>query len=322
MSNPAQPRLNADKPHLWKSDAAKSVDSFNRWFMREAPAAFRATRLETTRRVIDALIATDDLRKLSPDVLKTHPAALSVLRMCAAPPLAVDRLAGLAKVKRQLVQRMEQGRLPTRAAAAELDAALGRILDLVGKLLDEDVFPWIGGGKRPTRAQRERAATIVADRLCGAVANPIVRNAQERRQLNAIAEYLDRLGYHEKAHPPAVPIQEMEAGTYAFHLNLWVGESRRVKIPIDVVIQPRALRSDRLPLLLEAKSAGDFANTNKRRKEEATKVRQLRETYGDSIVFVLFLCGYFDTAYLGYEAAEGIDWVWEHRIDDLAQLGL
>ena len=24
--------------------------------------------------------------------------------------------------------------------------------------------------------------------------------------------------------------------------------------------------------------------------------------------------------YLGYEAAEGLDWVWEHRIDDLLQL--
>jgi hypothetical protein len=38
--------------------------------------------------------------------------------------------------------------------------------------------------------------------------------------------------------------------------------------------------------------------------------------------FVLFLCGYFDGGYLGYEAAEGIDWVWEHRIDDLAAFGL
>lgn len=27
--------------------------------------------------------------------------------------------------------------------------------------------------------------------------------------------------------------------------------------------------------------------------------------------FILFLCGYFDSGYLGYEAAEGIDWVWE-----------
>jgi hypothetical protein len=29
----------------------------------------------------------------------------------------------------------------------------------------------------------------------------------------------------------------------------------------------------------------------------------------------------FDSGYLGYESAEGIDWVWEHRIDDLAEFG-
>ena len=34
------------------------------------------------------------------------------------------------------------------------------------------------------------------------------------------------------------------------------------------------------------------------------------------------LGGYFGSDYLGYEAAEGIDWVWEHRIDDLVKLGL
>jgi hypothetical protein len=61
---------------------------------------------------------------------------------------------------------------------------------------------------------------------------------------------------------------------------------------------------------------------NKRRKEEATKMVQLRETFGSSVEFVLFLCGYFDGGYLGYEATEGIDWIWEHRIGDLDQLGL
>ena len=75
-----------------------------------------------------------------------------------------------------------------------------------------------------------------------------------------------------------------------------------------------------LGVTVEAKSAGDFTNTNKRRKEEATKVRQLKQTYGESIDLTLFLCGYFDAGYLGYEAAEGIDWVWEHRIDDMEQL--
>lgn len=45
-------------------------------------------------------------------------------------------------------------------------------------------------------------------------------------------------------------------------------------------------------------------------------MNQLRRTYGPGVRFILFLCGYFDSGYLGYEAAEGIDWVWEHRIGE------
>jgi hypothetical protein len=52
------------------------------------------------------------------------------------------------------------------------------------------------------------------------------------------------------------------------------------------------------------------------------KMSQLRSAYGKKVQFNLFLCGYFDSGYLGYEAAEGIDWVWEHRIDDIALLGI
>jgi len=51
-------------------------------------------------------------------------------------------------------------------------------------------------------------------------------------------------------------------------------------------------------------------------------VAQLTSTYGSAVRFILFLCGYFDSGYLGYEAAEGIDWVWEHRMADLAEFGL
>jgi hypothetical protein len=40
------------------------------------------------------------------------------------------------------------------------------------------------------------------------------------------------------------------------------------------------------------------------------------------VEFVLFLCGYFNAGYLGYEAADGIDWIWDNRIEDMDQLGL
>jgi len=315
-------RINADKPHLWKADIAASVDRFNQWFMRFAPEAFRSTRVKTTEHVKAALLATNDLRALNAATLKASPGALPTLRMCTAPPLAVDRLIGLADASKNLVGRMEEGKLPAKMQAANVDAELRKLCHILTRLLDRDIFPWLDGGAGPTDHERDRASTIVADRLCSAVANPIVRNAQEQRQLALIGDYLDKRGYRKQAHPTGKPLTEMEPGTYTFRMNLPVGKVLKVNIPVDVVVQPKRLRKDRLPILIEAKSAGDFTNTNKRRKEEATKIHQLQATHGPSVAFVLFLCGYFGSDYLGYEAAEGIDWVWEHRIDDLAKLGL
>jgi hypothetical protein len=315
-------RVNSNRTDLWKADIAKSVDRFNQWFMEFAPVAFRSTRVKTTEHVKAALLATHDLRTLDPPTLKAHPDVLPTLRMCTAPPLAVDRLIGLAGASKNLVGRMEDGKLPPRMKTAELHADLFQICRILSHLLDRDIFPWLDNQKAPTNHERDRASTIVADRLCSAVANPIVRNAQEQRQLAMIGGYLDKRGYRKRPHPPGKPLTEMQPGTYTFRMNLSVGKALKVNIPVDVVIQPNKLRNDRLPVLIEAKSAGDFTNTNKRRKEEATKIHQLQTAYGKNVAFVLFLCGYFGSDYLGYEAAEGIDWVWEHRIEDLAKLGL
>lgn len=242
--------------------------------------------------------------------------------MCTAPPLAVDRLTGLADTSKNLVGRMEKGKLPIKMHVLDLDTELTNICRILARLLDRDIFPWLDNRKPPTDQERDRASTIVADRLCSAVANPIVRNAQEQRQLALIGDYLDRRGYRKQAHPAGKPLTAMEPGTYTFRMNVPCGKAHKVNIPVDVAIQRKKLAKDRLPILIEAKSAGDFTNTNKRRKEEATKVRQLQATYGDTVAYVLFLCGYFGSDYLGYEAAEGIDWVWEHRIEDLDKLGL
>ncbi len=97
----------------------------------------------------------------------------------------------------------------------------------------------------------------------------------------------------------------MQPGTFSFRLNipvLLLGGSKQVNIPIDIVIMPLQSNPGDLPLLIEAKSAGTYRNPNKRRKEEAIKVSQLRSNYGNNVRFVLFLCGYFDSGYLGYEA--------------------
>ncbi len=157
--------------------------------------------------------------------------------------------------------------------------------------------------------------------MCGAVADPIIRNAQEQRQLATIREWLEAHGYSYLPGGTGLKFNTIEPGNFTFRLNIPVNlqsGKKQVNIPVDTVIMPLNSSQSDLPLLIEAKSAGDFTNPNKRRKEEAAKVAQLKNSYGDNIRFILFLCGYFDSGYLAYEAAEGIDWVWEHRVDDLA----
>lgn len=183
------------------------------------------------------------------------------------------------------------------------------------------MFPWVETGKTADDAAVHRSATVVADRLCGALADPIIRNAQEERQLSEIRKYLADKGYVEKR--PTGSIDDMEPGTFAFRVNVLVPTATgSVNVSIDAMIQPKTSPPLKLPIMIEAKSAGDFTNVNKRRKEEGQKGRQLRGHFGDRLTYVLFLCGYFGKKYLEYEADEDFDWIWEHRISDLDQLGL
>lgn len=318
--------VNLDKPQQWKADIAASVDMYNDWFMRFAPDAFRTTRLRTTKDVEAALQATRNLTDIRPAMLRLHPEILPTLRMSTCPPIAVDRLIGLAGVSSSLVRSMEiEKRLPPRMSVASADADLEKIADIIERMADPDIFPWIGRGVPAEQTEIHRAATIVADRLCGAVANPIIRNAQEKRQLALIKVWLEGKGYRQLPGGDGVKFNAMPPGTFSFRMNVPIkleGGIQSINIPIDAVVMSKTAAAGEMPIFFEAKSAGDFTNTNKRRKEEAMKMAQLRSTYGSGVRFNLFLCGYFDSGYLGYEAAEGIDWVWEHRIDDLAAFGI
>lgn len=319
--------INRDKPDLWKNDILQSVDLYNSWFMEFAPKAFRDTRVITANCVERALIDTGYLENISVELLKNHPEVLPILRMSTCPPIARDRLVGLAGVSKSLVENMEdteKPRVSPRMAADRLSEELAKIAQIINRMADPDIFIWLPEKRKPTEQEVQRSATVVADRLCGAVADPIIRNAQEKRQLAAVAGFLQDRGYN--AARAGTKYNEMIAGTFSFHTNVPVlvaeGAEDNINIPVDVVILPKSAHDGDFPLLIEAKSAGDFTNVNKRRKEEAAKMQQLKNTYGHTVSYSLFLCGYFDSGYLGYEAAEGIDWIWEHRISDLEQLGI
>jgi XamI restriction endonuclease len=314
--------INADKPNLWKADISKSVRLYNEWFLRFAPKAYQRSRKGSINQVRRAFKATSNFRLVDNQRLSSHPEMISTLRMATSPPLARDRLAGLSGVSKGLLESLEKNVLPPNLSGEELSSQLSRICDVVNLLLDRELFSWLAHRQEAGKDDVNIAVSVVADRLSGAVADPVIRNAQEQHQLKKIGLYLSKLGY-KKVNPATIkdPLR-LKPGSFTFRLNLKVGADDKIKLPIDAVVQPLSAVEGSLPILIEAKSAGDYTNTNKRRKEEATKNRQLREKYGSKTQLVLFLRGYFDAGYLGYEAAEGLDWIWEHRIEDLREAGI
>jgi type II restriction enzyme len=99
--------VNRDKPGKWKADIVQSVDMYNDWFMKFAPKAFRETRIQTTKDVEATLRWTSNLTNIQPATIRKHPEILPTLRMSTCPPLAVDRIVGLARVSANLVKCME-----------------------------------------------------------------------------------------------------------------------------------------------------------------------------------------------------------------------
>ena len=133
----------------------------------------------------------------------------------------------------------EKQRIPPKMESAFLDAELEKISQVFAQLIDKDIFPWLDSGIDPTEAQIHRAATIVADRLCGALTDPIIRNAQEQRQLAIIRKWLEARGYTYVAGGTGLRFNTIQPVNFAFRLNIPVNlqsGSKQVNITVDAVI--------------------------------------------------------------------------------------
>jgi hypothetical protein len=206
-----------------------------------------------------------------------------------------------------------------------VEADLQRVGAVLMRLADREIFPWLDNGFHLTGSQIRRAAMIVADRFCIADADTLLRTAQKQRQVSALTRWLEARGYRRNEPPRRLGLEPMSPGTYALDLTVPVLATEDVAkglIPIDMALMPMSAAPHALPILVEVRSLTAAAGTPKRRAADATRAAALRNTYGPGLCLLLVLCGYLDSGYLGALAAEGIDWVWEHRIDDLSELGL
>jgi hypothetical protein len=296
-------------PIDWASDIEMSVSHYNVWYRRRAPEFWEAARERAALAATVLFSSTDYLLDLSPEDLEPPGDMLSFLRNSTAPPLAKERAASLAGVRKGVVDRLHKGE----GLSARYDPdEIARLLGLIIEMIDPVVFPWVVEGRRPSDSEASEAALIVGDRSARTFFDPVLRNKQESRQVAALSEYLTGLGYSRSSAGRGL---DLPPETYSIHRNVpYRDESgMRVNLPIDCVVNP----GDGRPIaLIELKSAGDFTNVNKRRKEEAAKAAGVRREHGDKAVFLLQLFGYFNPGYLSYESAAEIDWAWDHRLDD------
>ena len=140
----------------------------------------------------------------------------------------------------------------------------------------------------------------------------------ETRQFAALKRWLLRQGYKQIALDSADNLDAMPPGTFSIPP---ARSSEKKKTPVNIsiycVVKPINTSKQGKPILIEVKSSGNATNSLGMRKKEDRKFAQLKEHYVGNVRFILLFCGYFDPGYLGHLAAEGIDWVWEHRLDDL-----
>jgi len=138
--------INSDRPDRWKSDIIQSVDFYNNWFMQFAPRSYKNTRKETTRQVESAMKITDNFLNISSSILLDNPEILPILRMATAPPIARDRLIGLSNSSPNLIKSMKiSKRIPPKINTDRLKNEIDRIISIIIRLLDTDIFPWLKG---------------------------------------------------------------------------------------------------------------------------------------------------------------------------------
>ena len=149
--------------------------------------------------------------------------------------------------------------------------------------------------------------------------DPLINIALEKKQLAALKRWLLRHGYKQIENDDASNLDAMTPGTFTVPHALSAKKKKTpTNNPTTCVVKTMHAGEHDFPFFIEAKSTGNAASTNRWHKKEAKKFLQLKECYGENVQFILLLCGHFDPFYLGYQAAEGIDWVWEHRLDDLS----
>jgi len=310
------PLMNAKSSENWESDRVVAKEQIIDWLAITTSTKNSRSILENQiTLVLDELARLNSVEK----AIVKNPRILTSLRSLTRRDIGTSQIATFLGVGTSMYEAIERAEKP-------VAPILSGIVSLLEKELDESLAPWIVENRNPAKEEMNRSVIVAADRILKRSTSTELRYKHEPRQLDKLKGYLDSKGYSEVSGTGiSNPRKDMKPGSYAFRVNIdgLTIDGVTLKQNVDTLIMPFSKSSGLLPIFLEAKSMTDEVNPNKRQKEEAQKVDNVRRKWQDKserLNFVLLLGGTVPRRYLEVEAGSGLDWIWEHRVNDLDKL--
>lgn len=307
------PFMNAKNPERWEQDRVVAKREIIAWLAEAADARDLRVSIEAkTRGILERLVGKRSIR----EVILDDAGSLTVLRSLTRRDIGASQMATFLETTTNNLESVEAGR---KSAAQIADGAEEILL----KELDQSISGWILEGSSPSVESFNRTLWIASDRILRRSTSTDLRYKHEPRQLAKLEEFLKSEGYTAvEGASIRDPRNGMAKGTYAFRVSIEGKTSDGLPLmqTVDALIKPFTKSENLLPIFLEAKSMTDEVNPNKRQKEEAQKVESARrrwQTESERLNFVLLLGGTVPKRYLQVEAGSDLDWIWEHRVQDL-----
>jgi len=312
----AVPFMNAKNPERWEADRVIAKKEIISWLAQAADAKeLRISIEKKTRKILEKIVGVNSLKQ----VILDDTGSLTVLRSLTRRDIGTSQMATFLETTTNNLESVEAGRKTSDHIADSAE-------EILLKELDQSISGWILEGKKPTLEEFNRTLWIASDRILRRSTSTDLRYKHEPRQLEKLEGFLISEGYTSvESSSIKEPRNSMPKGTYAFRVSIQGQTSDGLALmqTVDALIKPFSRSDKLLPIFLEAKSMTDEVNPNKRQKEEAQKVESARrrwQTKTERLNFILLLGGTVPRRYLQVEAGSDLDWVWEHRVEDLKLL--
>ncbi len=309
--------MNSGTPSNWEADRVQAREEIISWLQKDSESSQLRIELEKkSREIINLLSSTLNIG----ETLTREPSSLKVLRALTKRDVGISQFATFTGFGGEVIKKIENGKL----GSPDFIYQASQLIEIE---LDRALVPWLSEARQPSEEEVARSVLISADRILRRITSTELRYQHEPRQLEKLENFLKDEGFVEQKFSTLVnPLHDVRAGSYAFRMNVngMTSEGLILKQNVDVLIKPLGVGLESLPIFMEAKSMTDEVNPNKRQKEEAQKLNNLKRMWeassGQKVIYVLLIGGTVPRRYLQVEAGSGIDWVWEHRVSDLRLL--